>query len=169
MYACGKERRKKAGFRRLTAFLLAMFALLLPVRLPVAQAASQTGTATANVILRQEESTSSKALATIKKGKNVDVLSVGSSWIKVQTGSLTGYVSAKYLELSGSQSSSASSSSLKKGDEGQDVKDLQQALISLGYLHTDATAPSVRPPRRPSRRFKRTWGLAWTALQAPRP
>lgn len=99
----------------------------------------------------------------------MDVLSVGSSWIKVQTGSLTGYVSAKYLELSGSQSSSASSSSLKKGDEGQDVKDLQQALISLGYLHTDATAPSVRPPRRPSRRFKRTWGLAWTALQAPRP
>ena len=55
MYACREKREKKAGLRRLTALLLAIFALLLPVRLPVAQAASQTGTATANVILRQEE------------------------------------------------------------------------------------------------------------------
>ena len=168
MYACGKERRKKAGFRRLTALLLAMFALLLPVRLPVAQAASQTGTATANVILRQEESTSSKALATIKKGKNVDVLSVGSSWIKVQTGSLTGYVSAKYLELSGSQSSSASSSSLKKGDEGQDVKDLQQALISLGYLHTDATGTFGSATKEAVEAFQKDMELSVDGVAGPK-
>ena len=168
MYACGKERRKRAGFRRLTALLLAMFALLLPVRLPMAQAASQTGTATANVILRQEESTSSKALATIKKGKNVDVLSVGSSWIKVQTGSLTGYVSAKYLELSGSQSSSASSSSLKKGDEGKDVKDLQQALISLGYLHTDATGTFGSATKEAVEAFQKDMGLSVDGVAGPK-
>ena len=168
MYACREKREKKAGLRRLTALLLAIFALLLPVRLPMAQAASQTGTATANVILRQEESTSSKALATIKKGKNVDVLSVGSSWIKVQTGSLTGYVSAKYLELSGSQSSSASSSSLKKGDEGQDVKDLQQALISLGYLHTDATGTFGSATKEAVEAFQKDMGLSVDGVAGPK-
>lgn len=98
----------------------------------------------------------------------MDVLSVGSSWIKVQTGSLTGYVSAKYLELSGSQSSSASSSSLKKGDEGQDVKDLQQALISLGYLHTDATGTFGSATKEAVEAFQKDMGLSVDGVAGPK-
>ena len=58
--------------------------------MPTAQAASCTGTATANVMVRQKASTSSTALSTVKKGQTVTVLSVDGDWAKVKDGSRTG-------------------------------------------------------------------------------
>ena len=69
-----------------------------------------TGTATSSVMVRQKASTSSTALSTVKKGETVTVLSVDGDWAKVKDGSRTGYVAARYLDISGKTSSSASSS-----------------------------------------------------------
>ena len=62
-----------------------------------------TGTATSSVMVRQKASTSSTALSTVKKGETVTVLSVDGDWAKVKDGSRTGYVAARYLDISGSK------------------------------------------------------------------
>ena len=138
--------------------------------LPTAQAASCTGTATANVMVRQRASTSSTALSTVKKGQTVTVLSVDGDWAKVKDGSRTGYVALRYLELDGkpssssssgsSSSSSSSSSTLRKGDEGEAVKAMQQQLISLGFLDADATGYFGSATREAVKAFQKSAGIS---------
>ena len=137
--------------------------------MPTAQAASCTGTATANVMVRQKASTSSTALSTVKKGQTVTVLSVDGDWAKVKDGSRTGYVALRYLDLSGtpstssfssSSSSSSSSSTLRKGDEGEAVKAMQQQLIQLGFLSTDATGYFGSATREAVKAFQKSAGIS---------
>ena len=138
--------------------------------LPTAQAASCTGTATANVMVRQKASTSSTALSTVKKGQTVTVLSVDGDWAKVKDGSRTGYVALRYLELYGkpssssssgsSSSSSSTSSTLRKGDEGEAVKAMQQQLISLGFLDADATGYFGSATREAVKAFQKSAGIS---------
>ena len=126
-----------------------------------------TGTATSSVMVRQKASTSSTALSTIKKGETVTVLSVDGDWAKVKDGSRTGYVAARYLNISGKTSSSASSSSsssasstLRKGDEGDAVKEMQKKLIQLGYLDTDATGLFGSATREAVKAFQKAQGIS---------
>ena len=57
----------------------------------------------------------------------------------------------------------------QKGDRGQDVVSMQQALISLGYLKGGrATATSARAPRRRLKTSRRRTGWTWTASRAQR-
>lgn len=111
-----------------------------------ATAYAATGVAKTNVMIREKASTSSTALATVKKGKSVTVISTQGDWAKVKDGSRTGYISTRFLDIDGSVPSSGSSSSsqsssgaLKKGDEGDAVKTMQQKLIDQGFLKTEAT------------------------------
>lgn len=137
---------KRLNWKRWMGAALAM-SMLLSHPLPV-YAAQVTGTAMSNVMVREKASTSSAALSTIKKGKTVTVLSVDGDWAKVKDGSRTGYIALRYLTLDGTPSSSESASSsssssassvLRKGDESDAVRTMQQHLISLGFLDTDAT------------------------------
>lgn len=151
---------KTTRIKRAVSGILTAAVLLSPLRLPAVYAASSSAAVSANVILREEKSTSSKALATIREGKSVEILSTDDTWVKVKTGSLTGYVYAKYLTSTASTASSvSSSSSLKKGDEGQDVKDMQRALIALGYLSADATGTFGSATREAVEKFQKAEGL----------
>ncbi len=133
--------------------LCALAALLFFVTsYPVIARAADTGTATSDVILRTKASSSSVPLATVGKGREVNLIEKQGEWYKVKTGSLTGYVMAKYIkenkESSSSPSSSSSSSSsssgkkagmLQSGDSGSEVSALQQALKSLGFFSGEVT------------------------------
>jgi len=132
--------------------IAAVLVLLLTLSIcPMVLADTVSGKTTATVILRKSASTSSSALCTIKKGSKVTVLATADPWVKVKDGSNTGYIMAKYLDYTGkvsaekteSTSSAASSTStaktLRQGDKSDAVKSMQQQLIALGYLKTEAT------------------------------
>ena len=76
----------------------------------VTASAAATGTATATVLVREKASTSSTALATIREGGEVKVLSVDGDWALVEDGSRTGYIAVRYLDIEGTPSGSSSSS-----------------------------------------------------------
>jgi peptidoglycan hydrolase-like protein with peptidoglycan-binding domain len=111
--------------------------------IPIASAlASEAGTANASVVLREESSKSSKALQTIPQGDEVSVLRASGDWYRVRYGSFTGYVMKRYIDLSvGSVIQNQNKINdlgdapgpLYIGDEGSDVKKLQQALKILGF------------------------------------
>ena len=131
----------------------------------VTASAAATGTATATVLVREKASTSSTALATIREGGEVTVLSVDGDWALVEDGSRTGYIAVRYLDIegtpSGSPSSSGSSSSaLRKGDESDAVEDLQEKLIDLGYLETEATGYFGSATEEAVKAFQRDAGLS---------
>ena len=64
-------------------------------------------------------------------------------------------------EKSGSGASNASSSSgvLQQGDEGEDVQEMQERLIELGYLDTDATGFFGTATAAAVRAFQKDQGL----------
>lgn len=104
--------------------------------------AEDEGTVNAKVVLRKSASKESKALQTLPKGEDVDVLSTSGSWYKVRYGSYTGYIMKKYVNVSESavvshQSEIAKLGSapgpMKIGATGADVKKLQSALKILGF------------------------------------
>ena len=138
-------------FRRSVCAVLAALVVLGSIALPEAALAADTGYTTAKVVLRKNADKESKALQTLPKGEEVDILSTSGSWYKVRYGSFTGYIMKQYVKGSVSSSSSSASSSksssvsakirelgtapgiMRVGDENSDVKKLQQALDILGY------------------------------------
>ena len=102
---------------------------------------------TSSLVLRKSASKSSKALQTLDKGDEVDVISAKGDWYKVSYGKYTGYVMKKYVKVSGSVSEASSEkkedkltiddlgdppATTRPGDKGKDVKKLQQALQIKG-------------------------------------
>ena len=131
----------------------------------VTASAAATGTATATVLVREKASTSSTALATIREGGEVTVLSVDGDWALVEDGSRTGYIAVRYLDIEGTPSGSSSSSgsspsALRKGDESDAVEDLQEKLIDLGYLDTEATGYFGSATEEAVKAFQRDAGLS---------
>ncbi len=130
----------------LSVFLLLSLAISL---IPISCAtASETGTVNTKVILRESSSKTSTALQTLAEGEEVSVLSSSGDWYRVRYGNFTGYIMKEYVVLSsGSVISNQSKidalgdapGPLYIGDEGPDVKKLQEALKILGYydLRTD--------------------------------
>jgi peptidoglycan hydrolase-like protein with peptidoglycan-binding domain len=117
-------------------------ALALGAVFPAAARAASTGILNARVVLRKSAEEESKALQTLPKGDEVDVLSISGSWYKVSYGKYTGYVMKKYVTVS-KKSAIANADKIKAlgdapgalhvGDEGTDVKKLQKALDILGF------------------------------------
>ena len=125
------------GIGKTSAALCACAAVLLGTTVP---AAAATGTANATVILREGASTSSAALATIREGDEVEVRSLSGDWALVEDGSRTGYIAARYLDIEGEvEEGDGGASLLRRGDENEAVRAMQEKLIGLGYLDTEAT------------------------------
>lgn len=78
-----------------------------------------TAKTTESVILRKKATTKSKAKATIKKGKKVDILKKnvtkanGYTWYKVKYNNKTGYVASKYLTTTNKKSTTSKKNSSK--------------------------------------------------------
>ncbi len=143
-----KEIGKKLVCSMLCALLVASSFVI-----PVSARAATEGETSAKVILRKEASQNSKALQTLYKGEDIEILKTYDDWYKVRYGKYTGYVMKKYVKTGSSSSAASSSSSsssqssvsakikalgtapgiMRVGDHNSDVKKLQQALEILGY------------------------------------
>ena len=113
-----------------------MAALCMAWLLSFISTTAMAATATVDVsalVLRKEASTSSKALQTLSAGDRMEIICEDGSWYKVQYGKYTGYVMTKYVKTSGTVSGKTNSDSLRYGDRGDDVKELQERLKKLGY------------------------------------
>ena len=124
----------------LSVFLLiSMVICFNPV---VTASASEIGTVNTTVILRESSTKNSTALQTLPEGEEVSVLRTSGDWYRVRYGNFTGYIMKKYISMStGSVMSNQEAiddlgnapGPLYIGDEGSDVKKLQEALKILGY------------------------------------
>jgi len=145
------RRIKDTCFRLMCTLLCALVLISSLAVTDFARAASE-GTTNAKVVLRKEADQNSKALQTLYKGEEVDIIKTYDDWYKVRYGKFTGYVMKKYVKTGSSSSSSASSSAgtsvsdkikalgtapgiMRVGDSNSDVKKLQQALEILGYYN----------------------------------
>lgn len=109
---------------------------------PLSASASETGLVNTKVVLRESTSQKSEALQTLPEGEEVSVLRSSGDWYRVRYGSYTGYIMKQYVDLNsasvmGSQNEiedlGSAPGPLYIGDEGPDVKKLQEALKILGY------------------------------------
>ncbi len=137
--------RMHSGIRSAVCLFLALTIVFASILLPQSALAESTGKTTAKVVLRKSADKESKALQTLPKGEEVEILSTSGSWYKVRYGNYTGYVMKKYVTTTSSGVSSSKSASAKikalgaapgimrVGDENSDVRKLQQALQILGY------------------------------------
>ena len=100
-------------------------------------AASATATVTASRLnIRKGAGTSYAILSSAPSGSKVTVKSTEKGWSKITYNGITGYVSANYLS---STVSSSSSATLRRGDSGSDVKQLQNDLKELNYFSATST------------------------------
>lgn len=131
-------------YRRFRTLLSVFLLLSLSISLiPSSSAmASETGTVNTKVVLRESSTQKSQALQTLSEGEEVSVLGSSGDWYRVRYGNITGYIMKAYVSLSsGSVISNQSKiddlgdapGALYIGDEGPDVKKLQEALKILGY------------------------------------
>ena len=90
---------KKRMMTLLVAVLVLLTALTLPITSQHTMAATKTAKVTASSLhVRELPKTTAKSLGLLKKGKEVSVTSQQSGWAKIKSGSLTGWVSAAYLD-----------------------------------------------------------------------
>ena len=127
-----------------TRFLstLALLILLISIA-PISSAfAADTGVTNAKVVLRKTVSKDSLALQTLPAGEEVTVLGSSDGWYRVRYGNFTGYIMVDYIDLPKNSAIAnqdkiaalgTAPGALYIGDEGSDVKKLQNALKILGY------------------------------------
>ena len=114
-----------------------LITLVLALLMTGFAATALAATGTVNVqalVLREEMSTKSDALQTLSKGDKVEIIYQDGSWYKVKYGRYTGFVMSRYVKTSGSVASRDEVESLRKGDKGDEVKEIQKRLKELGYL-----------------------------------
>ena len=132
---------------------LILFALLC--LLPLGAAMASSGRVTAKTLnIRKSASSDAKVVGVLRQGDQVTIKETSGSWYKVSSGKKTGYVSKKYISVSGGSGSSGSKSSKKSsgnsdgtcepGDSGSVVKKVQQRLKKLGY-YTGSTDGDYGP------------------------
>ena len=130
-------------YRSLRRFAVYCTLVSLLAGVPAAHAlAAESGTVNTKVVLRETSSQASKALQTLPEGEEISVIELSGEWYRVRYGSFTGYIMKQYVDLSGGSVLSHQEKidalgnapgPLYIGDEGPDVKKLQQALDILGY------------------------------------
>ncbi len=103
--------------------------VLAAVLMLIASAAfADKGIVTASSLhLRENANSTSAVLASIRKGTELEILGKSGDWYKVTYGKHTGYVYEDYIEII------KDDGSLRKGDKGSAVKELQERLKELGY------------------------------------
>ncbi len=107
-------------------------------------AVAETGTVrVGDLMLREKPSTSANKLYTLSMGDEVEILGQEGDWYKVRFGKLTGYVYASYIRVGENAepipSVDGERDTLVRGDEGEDVKKMQQRLKDLGYFTAKVT------------------------------
>ena len=112
--------------------VLMVLTLLLTLWTAVGYAVSGTVNVS-SLVVREEMSTSSKALCTLPKGEDMTIVHKDGSWYKVKYGKFTGYVVARYVKADGSVPDVDEVEGLRNGSSGSKVKELQRRLKELGY------------------------------------
>ncbi|NLB91762.1 MAG: SH3 domain-containing protein, partial [Clostridiales bacterium] len=86
--------------------------------------------------LRSRKSTDSIVVVELEKGNKLEVLDESADWLKVNFDGYTGYVMKEFVKISGGKTPSATKNdgTLRPGDTGQEVKELQNQLKEKGYL-----------------------------------
>lgn len=101
----------------------------------------QLSSSSSTLNVRKEPSTSAGIAGTLRHGAQVEVLAVSGDWRKIKSGSLTGYVMAKYLKFDGNEPEGTNKPengngyvTLQYGDSGEAVRELQIKLAELGFF-----------------------------------
>ncbi len=154
--------------RRAIACLLIACSLLATLPVPTALA-GQTGKVTATELnIRKSASSDADKLRSVKKGTKLTILETDGDWYKVRFGKVVGYVSKSYVSVSGTadkKSSKASSlgtapKGSKLGDEGSNVKKLQEALTLTGYYEGKVSGNFGELTEKAVKAFQKAKGLA---------
>ena len=118
-------------------FRRCLIALLLTLVMVLCASAALAASGTVSVsslVLREEMSTSSDAVQTIKKGEELEIIYKDGSWYKVKYGRYTGFVLTRYVKVSGDVPTREEVEGFKMGSRGTEVKEIQKRLKELGYL-----------------------------------
>ncbi|HPJ02241.1 MAG TPA: peptidoglycan-binding protein [Candidatus Limiplasma sp.] len=122
--------------------IIMLFALFVSIAPFSCAFATDSGVTNAKVVMRKTASKNSLALQTLPAGETVSVLQSTDGWYKVRYGNYTGYIMEEYIDLSNDSlianqdkisALGSAPGALYIGDEGSDVKKLQNALKILGY------------------------------------
>ncbi|WP_188390136.1 N-acetylglucosaminidase, partial [Priestia taiwanensis] len=70
---------------------------------PQPEVTKKAGTTTSNLNMRDTNSTSGKIITTLKPGTSVEIIGENSGWYQVKAAGQTGWVSAKYVNVTDSQ------------------------------------------------------------------
>lgn len=92
------------------------------------------------LFIRPQPNTDHTPLGAIPKGAAVTILEQGTDWHRVSYGGYTGYSAAKHIQIKAqvqqdgnSRPSPAGIKTLRKGDKGEEVKRMQQALLDQNF------------------------------------
>lgn len=127
--------------------------------------------------IRSTPSSDGKVLGIARRGNLLDVSGLSDGWIQVSYDGKTGYVSPEYVLLSPGSDDSISVSPaptavpsvnsapeaegvLKKGSRGEAVRELQEKLITLGYLDGHADGIYGNDTVSAVKSFQRNMGLS---------
>jgi len=142
--------------------------------IPICAALARSGTVTASSLnIRKSASADSDVVGVLREGTRVTIKDTSGSWYKITSGSKSGYVYKKYIELgdSGSSSSSSSKSSSSSsssggtcgpGDHGDAVKKVQKKLKNLGYYSGGIDGDYGNGTKTAVKDFQRRNGLSVT-------
>lgn len=149
--------RNRLKIKNLVSVVLAMV-FIASVFAPITGAVAQTtkGRVTVHsLVLREQPSTSSGGIRNMPQDTIIEILGTSGDWYKVRYGNFTGYAKAEYIttknvtgELSNPDGSTnqsaqsdgentaepASNTSFRQGDKGDNIKQMQNMLVTLGYL-----------------------------------
>ena len=106
--------------------LALLLAVLLTSSMALAASASSCRVTADVLYLREEATSDSEALLSLREGSVLQILGQSGKWYKVSYGGRVGYVYSTYVEL-------IEDAVLSKSSKGDAVKQLQQRLKELGY------------------------------------
>jgi uncharacterized protein YgiM (DUF1202 family) len=155
-------------------FRVTFLTVILLCFIPICAALARSGTVTASSLnIRKSASADSDVVGVLREGTRVTIKDTSGSWYKITSGSKSGYVYKKYIELgdSGSSSSSSSKSSSSSsssggtcgpGDHGDAVKKVQKKLKNLGYYSGGIDGDYGNGTKTAVKDFQRRNGLSVT-------
>ena len=104
--------------------------------------------------MRENPSTDADRLYQLDNGAKVDITGKSGDWYRISTSQGEGFVKKDFLDVF-----VATSSAIKEGQSGDDVKQIQQRLIELGYLTGSADGKFGAGTEEAVKAFQRKAGL----------
>ncbi|MBQ3484962.1 MAG: peptidoglycan-binding protein [Clostridia bacterium] len=143
------------GKRCLISLILALIMML-----GITSALAASGTVNvASLVLREETSTKSDAVQTLKKGEELDIIYKDGSWYKVKYGRYTGFVMSRYIKTSDTIPTRDEVEGVQMGSQGTTVKNVQKRLKELGYLTGSADGAFGKKTEEAVKAFQKRNGL----------